>query len=310
MANFQRNLNLWRKRIVATPAVLRIQCQKKIITGAEDKKVTPENIGTKGEETAKLTGSKETLAAQPNLQPDCDGDDPSPVADWDFSNLETNNPDEIASKAVPKKSGNSEKKHPTIPDNLELTNEEILSESTPKTNLPYDKNIINVLVGNIAEDTTKEELIQLLGLRTTLYLRNSVRIKLISDSGHDFKRYALIQGPREIMNQLVSKCNPFEFRKRKLVIEFENSDRSVLLYGKRDLQQKGCKGRSAQTSGYKRKMGGSRPASSASSRPEESAPCTNREQGEFGELNPEVVGGGANTLNTNDRTMAQHIRQA
>lgn len=54
-------------------------------------------------------------------------------------------------------------------------------------------------------------------------------------------------------------------------------------------------------------MGDSRPTSSASSRQEESVPYINRMEGELEDENPEVVGGGTNTLQ-NDRTMAQKLR--
>lgn len=110
------------------------------------------------------------------------------------------------------------------------------------------------------------------------------------------------------MNTLVSECNGLDFRERKLVVQFNNSDKSKLPYGKRDLQRGEIKGRSVQTSGYKMNLGDLRPASSASSRPKESTPCANREQGEFGDVNPEVVGGGVSTLKRNERTMAQNLR--
>ena len=110
------------------------------------------------------------------------------------------------------------------------------------------------------------------------------------------------------MNTLVSECNGLDFRERKLVVQFNNSDKSTLPYGKQDLQLGDIKGRSVQTSGYKMNLGDLRPASSASSRPKESTPCANREQGEFGDVNPEVVGGGVSTLKRNERTMAQNLR--
>ena len=227
---------------------------------------------------------------------------PIPIADSGTCETEV-----IASKAVNNGSINAQK-CPTIRDHAELTAEALLAESTPKTNLPPRETIIKVLVGNISMDTTKEELLALFGLRTTLALRKSVRIKLISDSTHKFSRYALVVGPRHLMNRLVSGYNGYMFKNRKLVVEFNKSDKSAFPKGKRDLQRGEFEKTSAQTSGYKTKIGGSRPASSASSKPEKSVPCTNREQGEFRDANPEVVGDGTNNLIQSDKTMAQNIR--
>ena len=217
---------------------------------------------------------------------------PPPPPDWDISTplteLGTCGTEAIASQAV--NGSSNARKGPTIKDHAQLTDVEILAECTLKTNLPPTNTITKILVGNISSDTTENDLTQLFGLRTTPELKKNVRIKLISDRTHKFRRYALIEGPRLLMNTIVPECNGHIFNNRKLEIEFDKSDKSVLPLGKRDLQRKGFNKATAQTSGHKTKVGDLRPVSSASSRPEDSAPCTNGEQGEPIDANPEVVG--------------------
>ena len=58
-------------------------------------------------------------------------------------------------------------------------------------------------MGNLSTDTTREDLIQLLGLRNTTFYGANVRTKLVSDTKHKYKRYALLEGPRYIMNTVL-----------------------------------------------------------------------------------------------------------
>ena len=180
------------------------------------------------------------------------------------------------------------------------------AKATAAKNLNFDTTITSVIVGNISTDTTKQDLIQLLGLHKTTYLRQTVRIKLVNPLRHKFKRYALIEGPKHVMDILVKGSNGWEYNNRKLVIEFE-TNKSKLPPGSRDVRRREIKQGSLYTSGYNEK-GELRPASSASSRQEESVSFTNRMEGPSGSYNPEVVGGGTNLIQK-DKTMAQTLRQ-
>ena len=164
------------------------------------------------------------------------------------------------------------------------------------------------MIGNISTDTTAKQLAKLYGLRTTPNLRESVRIELIFDPKHKFKRYAIIDGPIYVLNKLVSDCQGYTFKNRELILEFDSSDKSALPKRRRASQRGGFKKTSVQNSGHKTDIGESRPAPSAPSRPQEGAPCTNREQGKSRGVNPEMVGGGTDNFRNNDRTTAQHFR--
>ena len=180
------------------------------------------------------------------------------------------------------------------------------AKANGKVNTNLDATITSVIVGNISTDTTKQDLIQLLGLHKTTYLRQTVRIKLVNPLRHKFKRYALIEGPKHVMDILVKGSNGWEFNNRKLVIEFE-SNKSKFPPGSRDVRRREIKQGSLYTSGHNEK-GELRPASPASSRQEESVSFTNRMEGPSGNYNPEVVGGGTNLIQK-DKTMAQTLRQ-
>ena len=180
------------------------------------------------------------------------------------------------------------------------------AKANGEVNTNLDATITSVIVGNISTDTTKQDLIQLLGLHNTTYLRQTVRIKLVNPLRHKFKRYALIEGPKHVMDILVKGSNGWEFNNRKLVIEFE-SNKSKFPPGSRDVRRREIKQGSLYTSGHNEK-GELRPASPASSRQEESVSFTNRMEGPSGNYNPEVVGGGTNLIQK-DKTMAQTLRQ-
>ena len=109
-------------------------------------------------------------------------------------------------------------------------------------------------MGNLSTDTTRKDLIQLLGLRNTTFYGANVRTKLVSDTKYKYKRYALLEGPRYIMNTVL-EGNGMEYRKRKLVIEIQKSDKSAIPYSTRDAQRGGINEDSRQTSGSKRDKG-------------------------------------------------------
>ena len=252
-------------------------------------------------------GSNETSSGRKETETSTEGSEisnpPPPPPDWDIStpltDLGTCETEAIASKAV--NGSSNTRKRPTIKNHAQLTDDQLLAECTPKNT------ISQVLVGNISTDTTENDLTQLFGLRTTPELKKNVRIKFVSDRTHKFRRYALIEGPRDLINN-ISDLNGKPFNNRKLEIELCKSDNSAFSRGRWDLQRTGFNKATAQTSGNKTTVGDLRPVSSASSGPEESAPCTNGEQGEPTDANPEVVGGGTNNLIKNDKSMAQHIR--
>ena len=179
------------------------------------------------------------------------------------------------------------------------------AKANGEVNINFDETITSVIVGNISTDTTKQDLIQVLGIHKTTYLRETVRIRLVNPLRHKFKRYALIKGPKFIMDRLL-QCNGWEYKNRKLVVEFE-TNKSKIPLGSRDARRGEIKQGSLHTSGHNEK-GELRPASSASSRQEESVPFINRMEVQSENYNPEVVGGGTNLIQK-DKTMAQTLRQ-
>ena len=259
----------------------------------------------------KQTGSNENQAPEA-IQPD--------VAVTTENSTEIGSLEEQATDTIvlnTSEDGCDKKKNPTESTQLPTDNggkqtTELTQPSTDdgakansEANSNLDATITSVIVGNISTDTTKQDLLQLFGLHTTTYLRATVRIKLVNPLRHKFKRYALIKGPKFIMTRLL-QCNGWEFNNRKLVIESE-TNKSKIPFGSRDVQRGEIKQGSFRTSGYNEK-GELRPASSASSRQEESFSFTNRMEGPSGNYNPEVVGGGANFIQR-DKTMAQTLRQ-
>ena len=179
------------------------------------------------------------------------------------------------------------------------------AKANGEVNINFDETITSVIVGNISIDTTKQDLIQVLGIHKTTYLRETVRIRLVNPLRHKFKRYALIKGPKFFMDRLL-QCNGWEYKNRKLVVEFE-TNKSKIPLGSRDARRGEIKQGSLHTSGHNEK-GELRPASSASSRQEESVPFINRMEVQSENYNPEVVGRGTNLIQK-DKTMAQTLRQ-
>ena len=67
----------------------------------------------------------------------------------------------------------------------------------------------------------------------------------------------MLEGPKHIMDMLL-EYNRMEYRNGKLVIEFNKSDNSTILYGLQDAQWGGIKDLSRRTSGFKRNKGDKR----------------------------------------------------
>ena len=69
------------------------------------------------------------------------------------------------------------------------------------------------------KNVTEQDLIELFGLRTTNYLRNTCRVKLILCSKTNNSRgFAFVTGPEHVLNELV-KLNGIEFQEKNLVID-------------------------------------------------------------------------------------------
>ena len=89
-----------------------------------------------------------------------------------------------------------------------------------KSSLNSNASIVKTLyVGNLNKNVTEQDLIELFGLRTTNYLRNTCRVKLILCSKTNNSRgFAFVTGPEYVLNELV-KLNGIEFQEKLLVIE-------------------------------------------------------------------------------------------
>ena len=70
----------------------------------------------------------------------------------------------------------------------------------------------NLYVGNLNKDTTEEDLYQLFGLKTTVYLRQicSIEVPLDKNTGKS-KRFAFLNVPQHVYNELI-KLNGIEFQ--------------------------------------------------------------------------------------------------
>ena len=89
-----------------------------------------------------------------------------------------------------------------------------------KSSLNSNASIVKTLyVGNLNKNVTEQDLIELFGLRTTNYLRNTCRVKLILCSKTNNSRgFAFVNGPEHVLNELV-KLKGIEFQEKKLVID-------------------------------------------------------------------------------------------
>ena len=76
-----------------------------------------------------------------------------------------------------------------------------------------------IYIGNLHENVTEKDLIELFGLETTQYLRNTCRINLItSKSTGKHRGFAFITTPDHVHDELL-KLNGVEFKGRPIVVE-------------------------------------------------------------------------------------------
>ena len=183
--------------------------------------------------------------------------------------------------------------------------QETLQPEKPNAAHVADPTPTIVRVDNISPDTTWKNLIDLLGLRTTSYLRDNVRLTLHSNSSGNCNSYAIINAPRHVCDQLC-ELNGYEFNSRHISIEIISSDSSTTPYDRRGMLRGTNKQNHSLNSGEKIAKEYPRPASNVSSRQEESVSSTNRVVDEIQKTNPEEVGGGQNNQKRN-RSMAQVV---
>ena len=168
-----------------------------------------------------------------------------------------------------------------------------------------DETPTTVRVANISTDTTEGDLNQLLGLRQTKYLRDTVSITLHFNCSGKYRAFALIRAPRFVCHRLC-ELNGHMFNNRHLLIEILHADRSNTPYDRRGMLRGSSKQSHSPTSGNKVVKGYSRPAPNASSRQEDSVSPTSRVVDETQERNSEEVGGGQINAKRN-RSMAQVV---
>ena len=95
-----------------------------------------------------------------------------------------------------------EKYKPLNQLDFKVTQPSVSEKSTLNSN---DNSIIKTLhVGNLNKNVTEQDLIELFGLRTTNYLRNTCHVKLILCSKtNNSQGFAFVNGPEHILNELV-----------------------------------------------------------------------------------------------------------
>ena len=92
-----------------------------------------------------------------------------------------------------------------------------MEKSSLKSN---DGSIVKTLyVGNLNKNVTEKNLVELFGLRTTNYLRNTCHMKLILCSKTNNSRgFAFFTGPEHVLNEL-GKLNGIEFQEKTILID-------------------------------------------------------------------------------------------
>lgn len=163
-----------------------------------------------------------------------------------------------------------------------------------------------VCIANLSTDTTKHDLIQLLGLSTTSFLWENVRLTLFFNRKGKYKVYALVIAPKFVYDRMC-QLNGIVFNSRTLSIEILSSDKSITLYDRPEMLRGSSKQSHFPTSGNKAARGDSRPVPNTSSRQEENMPSTNWVEDESEETNPEGAGGGSSNAQ-DDRSMAEVVR--
>ena len=101
-----------------------------------------------------------------------------------------------------------------------------------------DGSIVKTLYnGNLNKNVTEQDWVELFGLRTKNYLRNTCHVKLILCSKtNNSQGFAFVTGPEHVLNELV-KLNGIEFQEKPLVIEkAKNKYLTPLLTSLRQIQ--------------------------------------------------------------------------
>ena len=107
------------------------------------------------------------------------------------------------------------KNHTQIPQHS--NEEQQLKEPQQKRRL--ERQMKKIYIGNLHENVTEKDLIELFGLETTQYLRNTCRINLItSKSTGKHRGFAFITTPDHVHDELL-KLNGVEFKGRPIVVE-------------------------------------------------------------------------------------------
>ena len=87
------------------------------------------------------------------------------------------------------------------------------------SNLYIGNLIYPIYIGNLHENVIEKDLIELFGLETTQYLRDTSQINLIiSKSTGKHRGFAFITTPNHVHDELL-KLNSVEFKGRPIVVE-------------------------------------------------------------------------------------------
>ena len=118
---------------------------------------------------------------------------------------------------------------------FKVTQPSVLGKSSLNSN---DGSIVKTLYnGNLNKNVTEQDWVELFGLRTKNYLRNTCHVKLILCSKtNNSQGFAFVTGPEHVLNELV-KLNGIEFQEKPLVIEkAKNKYLTPLLTSLRQIQ--------------------------------------------------------------------------
>ena len=118
---------------------------------------------------------------------------------------------------------------------FKVTQPSVLEKSSLNSN---DGSIVKTLYnGNLNKNVTEQDWVELFGLRTKNYLRNTCHVKLILCSKtNNSQGFAFVTGPEHVLNELV-KLNGIEFQEKPLVIEkAKNKYLTPLLTSLRQIQ--------------------------------------------------------------------------
>ena len=212
--------------------------------------------------------------------------------------IDTNSDTQAVQKTGSSKTGSTDEpiKRPTI---------EVQVNHAPPL---LDPTMTSIWIGNLTRHTTKEEISQVLGVGTTPFLREHVRIKLYTNSREKSRSYAIISGPKHILDTILTLNGKITLDSRILIIEPISAKKSTTPYNPKAMRQERDRQNRLETS---ENNGELRPASRAPSRQEGSVSSTNRVEDKSGEIDSEEVGGGKTQHATSMAQVARdgHNRQ-